>query len=71
MSTVTAPTLTPHDRCDGCGVDDMGRGIAQARVRVRLLSGTLDLCGHHFEVNEDALSAQALEIIDEREHIDG
>lgn len=54
--------LTAFDRCDHrCG--------AQARVRVRLSTGSLDFCKHHYEGNEAALAGVALEIIDERHAI--
>jgi hypothetical protein len=39
-ATLTAPALTRHDRCDGCG--------AAAKVRAVLPSGSeLLFCGHH------------------------
>lgn len=53
--------LTTADRCDLCG--------AQAFVRVVLASGELLFCGHHARAHADALTAQALFIQDETEHI--
>lgn len=48
---LTMPTLTVHDRCDGCG--------AQALYRVADTSGpeskTLDFCGHHHRKHSPAL----------------
>ncbi len=49
-------SLKATDRCDLCG--------AQALVRVRLVSGTLDWCKHHFERYEPNLDAAAIEIDD-------
>jgi len=49
------------DRCDACG--------SQAFVMVKLISGELMFCGHHYVKNQDKLNNQAYEIIDEREYI--
>lgn len=59
-SETEAPTLTKNDRCDyrDC--------TAQAQARAHLLEGTLDFCGHHFTSIEEALTDQALSILDER-----
>ncbi|MCF2706301.1 hypothetical protein I6E29_03330 [Arcanobacterium haemolyticum] len=54
-------TLTALDRCDACG--------AQAYVRVVLPYGELLFCGHHATQHLDKLSADAVEIIDERSAI--
>lgn len=49
------------DRCDSCG--------AQAFVLVKLLSGELYFCGHHYQQHSDKLNNTAYEIIDERDSI--
>ena len=49
------------DRCDSCG--------AQAFVLVKMLTGELMFCGHHYNKHKDKLNNQAYEIIDERHHI--
>jgi len=49
------------DRCDACG--------SQAFIMVKLISGELMFCGHHYVKNQDKLNNQAYEIIDEREYI--
>lgn len=54
-------TLTLQDRCDSCN--------AQAFVMVKLLSGELFFCGHHFTQHELSLRESAYEIVDEREYI--
>ena len=54
--------LKVSDRCDKCQ--------AQAFVLVKLASGELYFCGHHFNEYELNLRESAYEIIDEREYID-
>ena len=54
-------SLKVIDRCDACG--------SQAFVMVKLISGELMFCGHHYVKNQDKLNNQAYEIIDEREYI--
>jgi len=63
MSALTATaSLTANDRCDGCG--------AQAYVRVRLATGgELLFCGHHWGRHSEALSAQAVEVVDETDRL--
>ncbi|MCS6710502.1 hypothetical protein JSY14_00145 [Brachybacterium sp. EF45031] len=57
-TTLEAPRLTAHDRCDRCG--------AQAYVKVVLQGGgELMFCAHHARANEDALRSLAAEWIDE------
>jgi hypothetical protein len=61
----TSPSTTKHlkviDRCDQCG--------AQAFVIVKLLSGELMFCGHHYNKHKDKLNNEAYEVIDERDSI--
>ena len=54
--------LKKTDRCDSCQ--------AQAFVLVKLASGELMFCGHHFNEHQIALKKSAYEIVDERETID-
>ena len=54
-------SLKVIDRCDACG--------SQAFVMVKLISGELMFCGHHYVKNQDKLNNQSYEIIDEREYI--
>lgn len=61
MEETSERILTLRDRCDACK--------AQAFVLVKLLSGELMFCGHHFNKNEAKLSEASYEIIDEREYI--
>jgi predicted xylose isomerase-like sugar epimerase len=65
MMTITEEkaerALKVIDRCDACG--------SQAFVLVKLISGELMFCGHHYVKNQDKLNNQAYEIIDEREYI--
>lgn len=65
MTTEEAPNverkLNLQDRCDKCS--------AQAFVIVKLMSGELLFCGHHFTEHELNLRESAYEIIDEREYI--
>jgi hypothetical protein len=53
--------LTLQDRCDSCG--------AQAFVLVKLVSGELMFCGHHFNQHEAGLKMASYDIVDEREYI--
>jgi hypothetical protein len=53
--------LGPKDRCDQCG--------AEALVIVKLVTGQLIFCGHHYKNNESALEKFAYEIIDERDKL--
>ena len=57
-TTMTAPALSPTDRCDP--------SAAQAYVRV-VLPGGVDLlfCGHHWTRHEPVLRSQAVEVVDE------
>ena len=57
----TERVLKVIDRCDACG--------SQAFVMVKLISGELMFCGHHYVKNQDKLNNQAYEIIDEREYL--
>jgi hypothetical protein len=62
MTQTATPTLTAADRCDRCG--------AQAYVRVILPGGgDLLFCAHHYTANAQALSAQAVDIVDETHRI--
>lgn len=54
--------LNLQDRCDRCS--------AQAFVLVKLVSGELFFCGHHFNEYEFNLRQSSYEIIDEREFIE-
>ena len=54
--------LNQLDRCDRCN--------AQAFILVKLISGELMFCGHHFNEHELALRTASYEIVDERETID-
>lgn len=49
------------DRCDSCN--------SQAFVLVKLLTGELMFCGHHYNKNKDKLNDQSYEIVDERHYI--
>jgi hypothetical protein len=53
--------LNLQDRCDSCN--------SQAFVMVKLLSGQLLFCGHHYVKHQEKLNDQAYEIIDERHYI--
>ncbi len=59
--TEATPVLTAADRCDQCG--------ARAWVRVTLTAGDLHFCAHHASKHMEALSAQALTILDERQYM--
>jgi hypothetical protein len=50
--------LKVADRCDQCG--------AQAFVLVKLITGELVFCGHHYNKHKEKLNNQAYEIVDER-----
>lgn len=54
--------LNNSDRCDSCS--------AQAFVLVKLISGELMFCAHHFSKHEKTLRKNSYEIVDEREYID-
>jgi hypothetical protein len=53
--------LNTTDRCDACN--------SQAYVYVKLESGDLLFCLHHWTENKDLLSALALEVLDESERL--
>ena len=53
--------LKLQDRCDSCG--------SEAFVLVRLISGELLFCGHHYNKHKDKLNDQSYEIVDERHYI--
>lgn len=53
--------LNVSDRWDACS--------SQAFVLVKLISGELMFCGHHYNKNQEKLNSQSYEIIDEREYI--
>ncbi len=59
-------TLNRHDRCDACYV-------SAAQVRIALKSErVIDLCLHHYGVNEKALMAAGAEVlVDQREGLRG
>lgn len=59
--TVDTPVLTAADRCDQCG--------ARAWVRVTLNAGDLHFCAHHASAHMEALSTQAIMILDERQYM--
>jgi hypothetical protein len=54
-------TLGATDRCDQCS--------AEALVLVKGVNGELMFCGHHYKINEEALSKFAYETIDERDKL--
>jgi hypothetical protein len=56
-----ARQLKVADRCDQCG--------AQAFVLVKMISGELMFCGHHYDKHKEKLNNQAYEIVDERHYI--
>jgi hypothetical protein len=53
--------MGPQDRCDQCS--------AEALVLVKLVTGQLMFCGHHYKNNESALEKLSYEIIDERDKL--
>ena len=53
--------LGVHDRCDSCN--------AEAFVLVKMISGELMFCGHHYMKNQKALDNQSYHIVDERNYI--
>jgi hypothetical protein len=61
MLEMKSPTFTKLDRCDRCG--------AQAFVLVKMMSGELFFCGHHYAKYESPLNKVAYEVIDDRETI--
>jgi hypothetical protein len=72
MTTLEAPrskldlavTFTDKDRCDSCG----SRAYARAEFIIgpALETATLLFCGHHFTRFQAKISAQAIEVIDNR-----
>lgn len=63
---VGLPKLTIHDRCDRCGVDMYGKGIAQAYYKATFPTGfTLLFCAHHGRENKAMLESQNAVIIDD------
>jgi hypothetical protein len=66
QSVDTAEVLTPslltfHDRCDRCG--------SQAYVEVRLATGKLLFCAHHYQEYEVRLRRVATLVCDERDRL--
>lgn len=59
----TLPDLTGHDRCDNGGCN------AAAYVRVRVSTGDLVFCGHHYARHESAVVAAGAQIRDERSRL--
>lgn len=59
--TLKEKQLKINDRCDSCN--------AQAFVLVKLISGELMFCGHHFAKYEANLTKSAYEVVDERAYI--
>ena len=53
--------LNVIDRCDACG--------SQAFVLVKLISGELMFCGHHYNKYQVKLDNNSYSIIDERDYI--
>lgn len=49
--------MTEWIGCDTCGT-------AQAMYLVKLISGELAFCGHHYNKNKEALDKQAYEIVE-------
>lgn len=61
-TTLEAPRLTAHDRCDRCN--------AQAYVKYVLSAGgELMFCAHHARAHESALRPLSSEVIDESERL--
>ncbi|WP_058235656.1 DUF7455 domain-containing protein [Devriesea agamarum] len=61
-TTLEAPVLSAHDRCDRCG--------AQAYVKVTLTAGgDLAFCAHHARAHADALRPLASAVIDETDRL--
>lgn len=54
---MTSEDLNKWIGCDQCG-------SAQALYLVRLISGELAFCGHHFNKNKEALDREAYEIVE-------
>ena len=54
--TMTSEDLNKWIGCDQCG-------SAQALYLVKLMDGELAFCGHHFNLNKEALDKVAYEII--------
>ena len=53
--------LTDHDRCDRCG--------SRAYVQVRLTTGQLLFCAHHYQEFEARLQPIATAVLDERDRL--
>jgi len=56
-STMTSEDLNKWIGCDQCG-------SAQAMYLIKLLSGELAFCGHHFNKNKEALDKVSYEIVE-------
>ena len=54
---MTSEDLNKWIGCDQCG-------SAKALYLVRLISGELAFCGHHFERNKEALDRDSYEIVE-------
>ena len=54
--TMTSEDLNKWIGCDQCG-------SAQAMYLIKLMDGELAFCGHHFNLNKEALDKVAYEII--------
>jgi hypothetical protein len=61
MTDSVEKTLTASDRCDVCN--------AQAYYEVKLETGELFFCRHHFSKNEEALINVAIDIYDESDSL--
>lgn len=55
--------LSKNDRCDA------SKCPAEAYVLVSFITGELTFCGHHYSQYETTMFDLAVDIIDEREHI--
>jgi hypothetical protein len=61
--SLAIPPLTAHDYCDsGCGQ------VAYVRIEVAP-DKYIDLCAHHYHVNEVELAVQGYRVLDERERL--
>lgn len=63
MTDMELEPLNASDRCDTGGCN------AQAFVRIRLLTGNLIFCSHHFHTNELALAPVTITVDDYRDQI--
>jgi hypothetical protein len=54
---MTSEDLYKWIGCDQCG-------SAQAKYLIKLIDGELAFCGHHFNLNKEALDKVAYEIVD-------